>query len=666
MSSKLFFGLAGGYGAEDRSRQSNRRRLVVFLSVFLLLSLIGLIYVFARPAIYRATGQLEFVPATATPGAENADKPYAVRDEVQYLSSTTLLSKVWDDLKNEPGLPDDLRAGDPPATLQSMLSIVQLPNTNIVAIQADGREPVFLPRLIDRVIANYQASLGDRFKSGSVTALAEARDEADKLDAAVRDKRLEVDTYRAQNNIVSTERDENEVLSAVKGVGASLNAANEKVVAAEAKLAALKEAEAAGHTVVRARDNPTLAALEQQASALRADLRATARQFTADYMNIDPRVREMRARLADIEEQMTAQRKQSQEGAIQDAREEVASARAAVAALRQQLVSNQSSVQSFTSRFNEYKTLQDQLAHLEQLHQKATDRLATLDAGERARKPRVEVVEAPSVPQSASSPFYARDALLVLIGALIVALLAMGVVEFFNRPPLQPSTVIVPQTWSPLGATEAMTALPSARSYDALPHARSTEQPTAALPAPRVLPRELNAAELTALLHASDAEFRAIVALLLMGLTAPEVVALRRGDVDRSSGRIHVAGTDERSIVLPPNVLQWLPSNDTDHDAPLFATASGRPLTEAMLDTALLYAAHDAALEAADEVTPESLRHTYIAALVKQGVRFGELAKIVGPLPTDRLSAYRWLAGAAATPAGAVDLVLPALRDYPV
>ena len=206
-----------------------------------------------------------------------------------------------------------------------------------MSVQANGAQPAFLPVFLDRLVADYRASLAARYRSGSTTAVAEAEDEAGKLDAAVAAKRAEVDAFRARNNIVSLERDENQVLSEVKGVGASLNAANEKVVQAEARLGALTEAESSGRAVTRAKDNPTLAALEQQAASIRADLQETARTFTPEYMKIDPRIRSLRARLADLEQQMVTQRQASQQGAIQEAREEVAGAKAAVAALRRQL-----------------------------------------------------------------------------------------------------------------------------------------------------------------------------------------------------------------------------------------------------------------------------------------------------------------------------------------
>lgn len=653
----------GIFEAQQQSRRANRRRLLVFVAMFLVVALVGLVYVFSRPALYQATARLNFVPGTAQPADDPtraSEKPYSLRDEVQYLTSTTLLDRVWNTLKQSSTTPAVLQNGDPPTTLQSMLSVTPVSGTNVVAIQATGPDAAFLPLFLDRLVADYRSSLAERYRSGSTVAVNEAEEEARKLDAKLLDKRQAIDAFRARNNIVSAERDENQVLSEVKGVGSSINAANEKVVQAEARLGALTEAEASGRSVTRAKDNPTLAALEQQVAGIRGDLQETARTFTPEYMKIDPRIRSLRARLAELEQQMVTQRQSSQQGAIQEAREELAGARAAVVALRRQLATNQDSVQSFTSRFNEFRVMQDQLTGLEKLQQKASDRLATLQAEQQSRLPKVELVEAASTPQSPSSPLYGRDAAIAVAAALLAGLLTMGVVELFNRPARVPSTIVVPQTWAPSGMAGQAPALPSTPTYDALTHTAEM----ARLQAPQTLPRELTTAELDALLAAADERSRPAIALLLMGLTPREVVSLHRGDVQRDPASIIVTGSDERSVALPPKVLAWLPDHEEPIEAALLGTPSGRPIAEADLNTALLYAAHDAGIAEADEVTPEALRHTYITFLVRQGLRFADLARIVGSLPADRLATYRQL-----VPSGAhgsieqVDLVLPAMRD---
>ena len=656
----------GGSEAEQRSRRANRRRLAVFLSVFAAASIIGLVYVYSRPAIYQATARLNFVPAIGQlandPAGRPSEKPFALRDEVQFLTSRALLGEVWQGLEGVAVTPPALSAGDPALSLQAMLSATQMEGTNIVLLRARGAQPAFLATFLDRLIADYRAGLADRYRSASAGTLSDARDEARKLEASVLDKRREVDAFRARNGIVSLERDENQVLSEVKGMGAALNAANEKVVAAEARLGALKEAEAAGQSVTRAKDNPTLAALEQQAAGIRADLREVARTFTPDYMQIDPKIRAMRARLADLEEQIGAQRKVSQQGALQEARQELAGARAAAAALRQQLSANRNSVQTFTSSFNQYRALQDELTRVEQLRQKAVERLASLEAEESARMPKVEVVEAAATPQSPVSPLYARDAALVLVGALIAALVTMGIVELFNRPPHQPATIVVPQAWVPMPFGGHPMASLGAETHEALPNPAARP----ALQAPQALPRELTSPELSDLLGAAPGDLRAAIALLAMGLTRREVIDLRRGDIDRDAGVVHVQGPSERAVPLPSNILAMLPDDGRRAEAPLLSGSDGLSRPDD-LDAALLYAAHDAGIEHADQVTPHALRHTYVAFLLRQGMRFSELVKLVGHLPADTLAAYKAL-----SPTGprqshdGVDQLLPAIRELQV
>ena len=674
MSSRTLFEPAnplGNFEAEQRSRRANRRRLTVFLSVFLLLSLVGLGYVYSRPAVYQATARLNFIPAAGQPAATDparaSEKPYSLRDEVQFLTSRTLLGEVWERLKESSVPPPGISAADPAAFLQAMLSATPLEGTNIVLLRAQGSQPAFLSAFLDHLVAVYRASLAERYKSASAGTLAEVGDEARKLEASVLGKRREVDAFRARHNIVSLEREENQVLAEVKGIGAALNAANDKLVAAEARLGALQEAEVAGQSVARAKDNPTLAALEQQVAGIRADLKEVGRQFTPQYMQIDPRVKSLRAGLADLEQQIVVQHQSSQQNALQEAREEVAGARAASAALRQQLSANQRSVQTFTSHFNEYRALQEELTHIEQLRQKAVERVAGIEAEETARMPKVEVVEAAATPQSPASPWYARDAALVLVGALLAGLLTMGIVELFNRPPRQPATVIVPQAWVPVPVGGHATA--SLGADPRKPLLEGAQAP--ALASPRSLPRELAAVELRALLDAADRDLRAAIALLLMGLTRREVVDLRRGDIDRDAGSVRVTGIVERLVALPANILALLTVAETSADerpadAPLLVKGNGPPMAEADLDAALLYAAHDAGLENADEVTPLSLRHTYVAFLVRQGMRFSELVKLVGHLPADTLAAYKLLAPAGPRqPLDRVDLLLPAIRELP-
>ena len=73
-------------------------------------------------------------------------------------------------------------------------------------------------------------------------------------------------------------------------------------------------------------------------------------------------------------------------------------------------------------------------------------------------------------------------------------------------------------------------------------------------------------------------------------------------------------------------------------------THQGRAVTRDSVNAQLLCAAHDAGVERANEVTADSIRHTYLAFLVRQGIRFADLTQLVGNLPSEVLGPYSALA----------------------
>ena len=154
--------------------------------------------------------------------------------------------------------------------------------------------------------------------------------------------------------------------------------------------------------------------------------------------------------------------------------------------------------------------------------------------------PAAKVIEAASTPREPWQPLYWRDTGIALGGSLVLALLAMSLVELFNRTQPQPSVVVVGSQ-------------PAGRSYDGrfdvLPRqgvpAASLERAEPALLAsqPR-LPRELDRDEVTALLQASDESSRLVALLLLSGVTPDEAIAARVGDVNLARGIIRLGAPD--------------------------------------------------------------------------------------------------------------------------
>jgi uncharacterized protein involved in exopolysaccharide biosynthesis len=640
---------------EFRANSSNRRRIVIFSAVFLVGCALSLAYAIFKPAEYRAAARLEIVPgslgspsegANAGPGnalAENGRKSFLT--EVQVLISRPVLEKAVARLGESEDVSKDL-GPEPVQGLGRMLSTERVEGTQIVRVQAQGTNRELLPRLVNTLIEVYREHVASAYKKSVGSGNTQLRDETHILDQQVAAKRQEVEAFRARYDIVSAERDENQLLSTAKGLGESLNDANSDVAAAEGHLRAARNAIAAGEVLGGAKSNPTLANIEKRASELREQLHELETRFTPQYLDLDPAAKALRGRLTNLEQQMGSERAAGQRAALAEAQQQLTSAREAAERLQQQLNGNKQAAQAFAARLNEYKAMQEDLAHLEQLHRGALERLAQLEAGEVENAPRVQILEAATVPQEALYPPY----LLAGIGAaasLVLGIFAVRFIEFFARPDPAPERAFLQPFW-PLPLTR-----------DALTAQRPllTAEPMQ-LPAPDAPLRQLTDAEIAALLQAANDEGRLLMVALFSGLTVDEIIGLDWDDVDLDAGTIKVPGRSARLLHLgEPLRGQMSARRAAQQPTPGPASSADEAADLVMC------AAYDAGLSDAHEVTPAILRHTYMAFLLQQGARFADIGRIVGRLPQEELSAYMRLAPAQTrVPLEQVDLILPALR----
>jgi len=627
---------------EFRANNSNRRRIAVFSTVFLMGCALSAAYAIFRPAEYRAAARLEIAsPAKAL--AENGRKSFLT--EVQVLTSRPVLDQTMARLGNSDEVSKDL-GPDPVQGLGRMLSTERVEGTQVVRVQAQGTDRELLPRLVNTLTDVYREHLASAYKTSVGSGNTQLRDEVRLLDQQVAAKRQEVEAFRARYDIVSAERDENQLLSTVKGLGESLNDANADVAAAEGHLRAVRNAIAAGEVLGGPKNNPTLADIEKRGSQLREQLHELELRFTPQYLDLDPAAKALRGRLANLEQQMGSERAAGQRTALAEAQQKLTSAREAAERLQQQLNGNKQAAQAFAARLNEYKAMQEDLAHLEQLHRGAIERLAQLEAGEAENAPRVEVLEAATVPQEALYPPY----LLAGIGAaasLVLGIFAVQFIEFFARRDPVPEQPFFHPFW------------PQPLTRDALTAQRPllTAEPMR-LPAPDAPLRQLTDAEVAALLQAANDDGRLLMVALFAGLTVEELIGLRWDDLDLDAGTIKVPGRSPRILHLREPLRGLINARQ--------AAQQPTPTPASSADEAadlVMCAAHDAGLADAHEVTPAILRHTYVAFLLQQGARFADIGRIVGRLPQEELSAYMRLAPAQArVPLEQVDLIPPALR----
>ena len=658
------------YGQGGSTRYS---RLKLFAVLFLGVAAAGLTYTFARPAVYRSTATLLLVPpsgpaaAAAVPASgQTAVRPAAaVSDpgaaaggspavQSQLLAGQSILSALFDRLK----------AADPPTgafpasvgDLRDMLKVVPLNGTNMVQLQAHGSDRHLLPVMVNDWIDVYLAAYKRAQRQDSSATATGLQEQLTALQKRIAAKRTQLDAFRQQYDIVSIKRDENRALARLKGLNNSLDKANSDLAEAKAHRAALRAALARGEPMVRQQDQRGLDALEQRAADLQGELSDYRQRYTDQYMALDQDAIALKKRLHLVQTQLRARRKASQEAALSEARQAVASARQVVSQLEQQLQHYKQTASDFSARLAQYKTMSDELDQLEGMRHSVQDRVVQLQVGRADLLPAVRVLERASYPTEPISPAYRRDAGLSLAMALAVALLGVWLWEFLARParpvPERPGPTVY--TLSPLGAPADD---PAARLQD------HGAQPVLDAPAAR----ELGLAEVRALLQASDLRTRALIGSLLSGLSATEVAGLRWSDLDGEHARVDLPG-ERRVAMTGPLQALWDSHREDDggvpERAPVWSDSLGRGLAAADLDDVVRQAAARAGLARAEEVDAQVLRHTYLAFLARQGLGLAGLVQRMGPLSDQELRRYRTLAPPeAGLRLDDVNSLYPAFRD---
>ncbi|MEJ6004042.1 Wzz/FepE/Etk N-terminal domain-containing protein [Paucibacter sp. AS339] len=649
--------LVGGYGshavtgfdvgeAAQLPSSTMRRRWRVFLGVFLFALLVGMGFTFGRSPEYMATARLQIVPAKPA-GASEAAQAQAMSaaylTELQVLSSRPLLEKVAQRLSAQ-GLnaPDRPVATDAQA-LQQMLTVTPLEGTQVLHLQAQSGERALVAPLLNTLIAVYRDEQGDAGKVNVEAQLQQASEELRVIESKVLEKRRTLDAFRLKSNIDSSEREDDPSLARQKGLAQSLQAATDREAIAAGKVRSLEQSsdlKESGRPLSQAKDNPTVANIEARLSQLREDLRGLERQFTQQYLEMDPNVRALKTRIANLEQQLETERHKGQQSALADAKEELASARATVHRLQQQSAENRQGVQNFNRRFGEFQGLQDELQGLEKMQLAARQKLLAMQASEALQRPGLVVLEPAVTPVQAWRPLYVRDAGIALLAALVVALLSVGLVEFLSReqaPPVQPSALLIAPPW--LSGDQHHAALSARRAPPDLMLDVSSESAAGDRFLAPPLPRELSPDEIERLLTHAASSQRALLTGLLCGLTADELLGLPLGAVNVERRSLSVGGGAARELPLPRGLLDFALQQgaSAEPSRPLFTRPDGTGLEAGDVALAVTASAYDAQLEQAQSISPETLRHTYLAYLVRQGLRFSELGLLAGRLDPEQL-----------------------------
>ena len=643
----------------------NGKRFAIFLAVFLASAAASLAYVYQRPAVYESTASLLVTPPAdrAALAAALPSNPQAVGMERHALMTNSLLDLLSDRLNRE--APAAEREDWSVPTLQEMLWVERFEETNIVRLWARGPEPTELPLLLNAWIDVYLKIQADFQESLYSETDRELSRQAIELQERVERKRDELALFRDTNDIVSMEREENRAVSRLRGLSLSLDEAREEVVKASSNLETVTLAVARGEVVAGREDKIRIAELEDEVAIRRSQIADFRRRFTEAFIPLDRDIQLAFQELESFELQLAERRRIASERAIEEARRELASARQTAEELTRQLSTSEREISAFSELFAEHEALTEELRDLEDAFRDITEQQVRRQVDRDRAVTQVEVLERANEPTEPSWPNYTRDAAIAVGGSALLGFIVVLAFDFFTRPPPQTGM----QTLAPITIgtmTSPAVFHEDAELVEETPaRPRLARQEPVAEPEPEIT--ELPVEAVHRLLQAATPKTRALVALLLSGVSGSELLAVEGEDLDLQNGRLHISGLSDRTIPLPASVRRSIARAD-------FRTSrSGQTIlrhkTEeryslAELDGLIARAADDAELPSAAKFDSAQLRHSYLAFLARQGADLEDLQDVIGRIsPTSRAVYARLAPAGSPRPRQEITLEYPGLDE---
>ena len=620
------------------------RRFIIFIIALLISTSISLTYVFSRPAIYLSYATLLTVAKTEIDQrSKEADIQHVVIQK-QILLGQELITETARRLQLLEEINSKLTVDD----IRKMLNVKPIVETNLVEMEAESPDPKILPLLINTWIDVYLDARAETVRLSTGSTTHSLQQEISNLTEQIDLKRIELNQFRQTNSITSTGREENEALARLKGLNDSFNKASEEEVMAKARMEAVNKAINQGQAVVPKEDTRTLSLLEQQAQKLREQLKELDERYTREYMAKISKFKVIPEQLAALEERIAGMRQSGQSIVLTESQQQYAAAAQTVRVIRQQLNEHKNLAAEFTARFSEYEALQTDMEGMELLLRETQERLIKIETKQSEKYPQVDIVERAFLPRDPVRPDYVRDALIAIIGSILLALSSVWFAEFLTRKE-EPNTAIN------LSGIHLYNTGTHQQQLDTNPLQQLEQQKNYALE--NSLAREISNQEFDILIHAANDKGKRLITLLLSGLSAEEISLLDKDTINKDNDTLNIKGTSPRSIPINSALKKLFSDNNY-----CMESASGQPLTTEDIASILLCSVIDAGLAGPNEINAEAIRHSYIIYLVQQGMRLSDLELIIGYISPVDLSAYsNYSPPSPGRPFKEIDLIHPAL-----
>lgn len=624
------------------AKPDKKRRALLFAALFALSLASSLAYVWLRAPLYESSASLLTVapeeagqtqnvglfragtPGQGLPPSVNLEGKGGGTEHVVTQRQILLGMPVFEEtLRRLYG--GDEKAGGlrlAPVDLRKLLSVEMVKDTNLVELRAQGPNPGVLAPLVNAWIDAYQALREQTVQAAVITGHSVLEEQARQLERKVQAKREALERFRSTHGILAKNDVDNSPMVRLKGLNDALTKAMDEQAKTKGKLEAIRAAIASGKPVMPPSEAPGLENLEKRAQELREQEKDLQRRYTPAYLAMHPQLKQIPDQLAQVEQAIREKAESGSRAMLGQTEQDYASAQRAVTELREKIADMKRESTEFSNRFTEQEAMRADLERLEAMHRETQAKLAQVESSPGEVYPPLQVVERAYPPSGPSWPDYWRDSGIALGASLLFALAFIWLYDYLTR---------IEEASTPAAAMPnfqfytVQGGLPAPRPSGEEP-ALLAQQAAAPMALESPFPRELTAHEILVLLDAAEPATRRWIGLLLSGLSALEAAAFRLENLDLDQGRLRLA---DRTLPLPPRLQAGL----AEAPPPLAADTEE-------VEARISCAAYDCGLPEPGSIDANALRHTYIAFLVRQGIRLSDLERVVGRLPARQLASY--------------------------
>ncbi|MFT7286711.1 MAG: succinoglycan biosynthesis transport protein ExoP [Halieaceae bacterium] len=410
---------------EQQHFASGRQRF--FLLAAGLVLLLGGAYALFTPAVYQSNATVLMSAPTAIDEQLLAADIQGVAIQRRTLLGSELTRRLAEQVAGNYGLEIE------PLDLRDLLDVRAISETNLLTLSAIGSQQQLLPQLVEEWITVYSAMRAGDIETRKAQTLSRVEEELEGLSTRIAAARSALEDFRREHEIISMERQENAVLSRLDGLNKALNNAVEEEVKASAYLNTLQNSLARGEQVVPQSQRNAVNAMSQELSSLRSRLDELRARYTTDYIQKDPRLREIPGQIATLEGALGRAYSEGTSVELANAQRAHLAAGATATEIEERLESQKAEVAAFNSIYATHQALAEDLGRLEELYRETQARLVQVEVRRVDKYPQVTVIDWPDPRARRIGPNY-----LLILGGTIGAALALGIFAVWLRGYLNP------------------------------------------------------------------------------------------------------------------------------------------------------------------------------------------------------------------------------------